>query len=176
MIKKFVFLSLMLIASLGCIAQDHLYITPVSSCKFDLGDASNVYDMTIDMQIYGEITDRLWTKLCYGIGFSSVDGDFKPIIGVSFGAGIDFGNFYGSFDLIPTIKCVGNGHQIYGDEITFGLIPKLGVGYNWFITDWMALFAETGFYKEFDVIYSKNYLNVNSFGIYLNIGFRFKHI
>lgn len=176
MIKKIVFLSLMLIATLGCIAQEHLYITPVSSCKFDLGDVSNVYDMTIDMQIYREITDRSWTRLCYGIGFRSVNGDFEPIIDVSFGVGIDFGNFYGSFDLRPTLKYVGNGHQIYGDEMSFGLIPKLGVGYNWFITDWITLFAETGFYKEFVVIYTRDDLNVNSFGIYLNIGFRFKHI
>jgi len=176
MFKRIVFFCLMFIASLGCIAQDHLYITPVSSSKFELGDVSNVYGMTIDMQIYREITHRSWTRLCYGMGFRSVDGDFEPIIGVSFGVGIDFGNFYGILDLMPTIKCIGNGHQVYGDEFAFRLMPKVGIGYNWFISHCTALFVETGFYKEFDVIYTRNDLNVNSFGIYLNIGFRFQHI
>lgn len=157
-------------------SQTHLYLTPVYNRNFEFGDACNSYDITVNLQVYNEISDRSWARVCYDIGACFIDGYFEPSIGFSLGAGIDFDNFYSSFDLIPTIKCVGNGHQVYGDEIAFGLIPKLGIGYNWFITDGIILFAETGFYKEFDIIYTRSDMNVNSFGIYLNIGFRIKSI
>lgn len=176
MFKRIVFFCLMLITSLGCVAQTRLYLTPVYNRNFEFGDACNSYDMTFNLQIYNEISDRSWTRVCYGIGVCFMGAYFEPSIDISFGVGVDFWNFYGILDLKPTIKRIGNGHQVYGDEIAFGIIPKLGIGYNWFITDGIALFAETGFYKEFDVIYTRSDMNVNSFGIYLSIGFRIKDI
>jgi hypothetical protein len=95
--------------------------------------------------------------------------DFGPIISMSYGVGIDFDNFYGLLDFRPIFKSTTT-------DIVFGVITKLGVGYNFKLTDSSVLFIESGLFKEFDVIYTSDKLDIDSFGIYLNIGFKFKHI
>jgi hypothetical protein len=169
MIKKIVLLSLMFITGLGCVAQDHVYVSPVFNTRFDFGVNYNVYDITVDFQHYKEIGERSWSKFTYGIGCRVANKDFGPIISMSYGVGIDFDNFYGLLDFRPIFKSTTT-------DIVFGVITKLGVGYNFKLTDSSVLFIESGLFKEFDVIYTSDKLDIDSFGIYLNIGFKFKHI
>lgn len=176
MLKKIVLLTLMAINGFACMPQDHLYIVPVSSSRFDFGDVYNAYDITLDMQIYREISDRAWTRIYFGLGGRFINDYWEPIFGLGFGVGYNLGNFYGSLDFKPTFSYTGNGHQVYGDEFAFRLMPKVGIGYNWFISDCTALFVETGFYKELNIICTRKDLNIDSFGIYLNFGFKFKHV
>lgn len=176
MFKKIAFFILLSAVGASCFSQDHIYISPLFSNKFDFGQDYKSYDITVDLHHCREISDVLWSRFSYGIGMRFINGTFGPIFNIGYGVGLNVSNFYGLIDFNPVIKCVGNGHQVNGDEISFGIIPKLGIGYNWFITDDVILFGETGFYKEFDIIYTSDDLKINSFGIYLNIGFKFKHI
>lgn len=174
MIKKIVFFISMLIASVGCFSQEYLYITPSFNNKFDFGLDSRVYDITIDIQLYREISESTFTRFSYGIGARFISGVFGPIFEISYGVGKKFNNFYGLVDFTPTIKCVGKDHQVNGDEMAFGFIPKIGVGYNIPLSESMFIFVEVGGFKEFEIIYSRDDLNVNSYGVYVNVGFKFK--
>lgn len=174
MIKKFVFFCLMLITSLGCMAQTHLYISPAVRTSIDFGNRNVFYELTGDFLLRSQITDELWSRLYYCVGERIIDHGLVPFLGISYGIGMNFNNWYGVADFRPVLKYVGNGHQIYGDEICIGLIPKISAGYEHELSKYTSLFAELGFFKELDLIYSREDLNINSFGFCLSVGVRFK--
>ena len=176
MCKKLFIFILILTANLSCFSQGFFCASPTLNGKIDFGEQSTTYGLSVNFQYYREIGEITWTRLSCGIGFSVVNDDFGPIISLGYGVGINFGDFYGLLDFSPTINCVGTGAQVYGDEISLGIMPKIGFGHNWNFTETTTLFTEIGFYREFTLIYTRDNVKSNSYGFYLNIGIKLKYI